>query len=345
MSKQYTVTLTLPNGKRKYFRGSTKKEAEKKRDEAKREIDAGLDISTSPTVEEFSKLWLREYKAGVIRDTSYITLTSLLRCYILPEIGRLKVRDVKPAHIRRMLRAMEDKAKSTQSRTLTVTKELFKAALENDLILKNPCVSSIRPSGEDAEEKMPLTPEQENLLLEKAKGTGMYMFVLLGLSAGLRHGELLGLQWNDFDFERGMVSVQRSVARTIENRNGVVSDDMKTAAAHRTIPLPWSVIEEVRAEMSRSNSVYVVPNSHGKLLSIAASGQRWERFMKGLPFYTTPHRMRHTRITRWFEQGLDIKEIQYLAGHANSKVTLDIYTHYQKEARMLDTARKIQAMG
>jgi integrase len=54
--------------------------------------------------------------------------------------------------------------------------------------------------------------------------------------------------------------------------------------------------------------------------------------------------MRHTRITRWFEQGLVIKEIQYLAGHTTAQVTLEIYTHYQAETRMQETARKIQAM-
>jgi len=344
MAKQYTCTLTLPNGKRKYFRGATKKEAEKKRDEAKREIDRGLDLSQSLTVAEFVDLWLREYKDGVIHDTSYMTYETMLRCYVLPEIGRLKIKDVKPAHIQRMMRAMEDKSRGTQARTLTLVRSMFKSAVENDLILKNPCVSSIRPRGEDTEEKMPLTPEQEDLLLEKAKGTDMYLFVRIGLAAGLRHGELVGLQWQDFNFETGVLSVQRSVVRTRENRSGVLSGDMKTAAAHRSIPLPWSVIAEVRAEMARSNSVYVIPGPDGSHLSLSTSSQRWERMVKGLPFHATPHQMRHTRITRWFEQGLDIKEIQYLAGHTTAQVTLEIYTHYQAETRIQETARKIQAM-
>ena len=344
MAKQFTCTLTLPNGKRKYFRGATKKEAERKREEAKRDIDRGLDISVSPTVEEFTKVWLTEYKKGVIRDTSYMMLDSILRSHVIPEIGRMKIREVKPAHIQRMMRAMEDKAKSTQARTLTATRSLFKAAMENDLIVKNPCVSSIRPRGEDTEEKMPLTPEQEKLLLDKVKGTNMYLFVLLGLNAGLRHGELLGLQWSDFDFNTGVVTVQRSVVRTIENRRGELSTEMKTAAAHRSIPLPWSVINEVRDEMAKSHSVYVIPGKRGEPLALSTSSQRWYRMMKKLPFDTTPHRMRHTRITRWFEQGLDLKEIQYLAGHATSNVTLDIYTHYQEEVRIQNTAKKIQAV-
>ena len=62
-----------------------------------------------------------------------------------------------------------------------------------------------------------------------------------------------------------------------------------------------------------------------------------------LDFHVHPHLLRHTRITRWFEQGLDIKEIQYLAGHSSVDITLDIYTHYQKDQRLSDTAEKIRA--
>ena len=68
-----------------------------------------------------------------------------------------------------------------------------------------------------------------------------------------------------------------------------------------------------------------------------------DKMMRDLPFEAHPHLLRHTRITRWFEQGLDLKEIQYLAGHASLDMTLGIYTHYQAELRMKDTAEKIRA--
>ena len=82
MANQVTVTLTLPNGKRKYFRGATKKEAERKRDEAKRQLASGIDISTNPTVEEFTKMWLAEYKEGVVRDTTYLNLVNHINNHI-----------------------------------------------------------------------------------------------------------------------------------------------------------------------------------------------------------------------------------------------------------------------
>lgn len=62
-----------------------------------------------------------------------------------------------------------------------------------------------------------------------------------------------------------------------------------------------------------------------------------------LDFSVHPHLLRHTCITHWFNQGLDVKAVQYLAGHATVDITLGIYTHYQAEQSREETARKIRA--
>ncbi len=70
----------------------------------------------------------------------------------------------------------------------------------------------------------------------------------------------------------------------------------------------------------------------------------WRPISRGLPEkYVTAHILRHTYITRLFEAGLDIKEIQYLAGHSTVDITLDIYTHYMNKERGKKTAEKIRA--
>ena len=67
------------------------------------------------------------------------------------------------------------------------------------------------------------------------------------------------------------------------------------------------------------------------------------KMVRSLDFHVTPHLLRHTYITRLFESGLDIKEIQYLAGHTTVDMTLRVYTHYQPETRQQDTANKVCA--
>lgn len=344
MSKQVTVTLTMPNGKRKYFRGATKKEAERKREEARRAMEAGIDISDRTTVEQFANMWLTEYKQGRIREVSYITLESIVRKHIIPCIGRMKIKDVRPIHIQKLAREQSSCAYSTQQRIISTTRSLFESAVENGLTVKNPCVKSIKAIGEPADEKTPLTEEQEEMLLDKARGGRIYLFVRLGLCAGLRRGELLGLQWGDIDFDSGMLNVRRSIAATKQHRGGEVNTELKTKAARRTIPLPWSVVEELRAERARAKSVYVIPGRSHNFLCLESLSYHWKKLTEGLPFEATPHKMRHTRITRWVEQGLDIKEVQYLAGHTKTQMTLDVYTHYQEESRLSATAEKIRAI-
>ena len=78
---------------------------------------------------------------------------------------------------------------------------------------------------------------------------------------------------------------------------------------------------------------------------IKRKDDRRELVSRTLDFHVHPHLLRHTCITRWFEQGLDIKEIQYLAGHATVDVTLGIYTHYQQQARREETAKKIRTIA
>ncbi len=136
---------------------------------------------------------------------------------------------------------------------------------------------------------------------------------------------------------------------------------MKTANAHRTIPLPWDVVDELRREQNASKSIWVFPKQDGNHHSYDSYRNLWdlvdrrttvkrkvnqrEFVARSLDFAVHPHLLRHTCVTRWFEQGLDIKEIQYLAGHATVDITLEIYTHYMDKERRKETAAKIRAVG
>jgi integrase len=303
----------------------------------------GVNIGDNTTVKELAETWLKDYKNKEVRESTYLSYSRTVNVHIVPNLGVMKVRDVKPAHIKRFINGLDDKARGTQRTILRVTRAIFNLAVENEIILRNPCVSSIHPSSSEHKEQIPLTPEQSDMLLNKAKGTTIYLFVLLGTYTGMRRGELLGLQWGDVDFDTGMVQVRRTVAPTKDHPNGELSTTLKTDASKRTIPLPWSVVEDLRAAKAKSRSVFVVHDTKGKHMTFPLLSYYWDKLMDGLPFEAHPHMLRHTRVTRWFEQGLDIKEIQYLAGHATLDMTLGTYTHYQTESRMSGTAEKIRA--
>ena len=357
--KLYTVTLQLPNGTRKYFRGKTQKEAEKKRDEAKVKVGMGVDISCRQTVKEFSDMWFNLYKKGTLHKRSEETIRNTLTRYIIPVLGNMQVVDVKPIHIQQLMSSVKDYSNSTQKKVLQYTRAIFEVAVENSVIPKNPVSKSIKAGGAAPKEKVPLTKQQADDLLKAVEGTRAHLLVMVLLNAGLRIGEALGLMWTDIDFNEGTLTVNRSIVYPEENRMGEINDELKTENAHRTIPLPWSVIEELRREQSKSQSLWVFPKLDGNHHSYDSYRKLWELIdrrttakrkddrrelvARTLDFSVHPHLLRHTCVTRWFEQGLDIKEIQYLAGHATVDITLEIYTHYMNKERGKRTAEKIRA--
>ncbi len=357
--KLYTVTLQLPDGTRKYFRGKTKKEAERKRDEAKIKVGMGVDISCKLTMKEFADTWFNLYKKGTLHKRSEETITNTLTRYIIPVLGNMQVVDVKPIHIQQLMSSVKDYSNSTQKKVLQYTRAIFEVAVENSMIPKNPVSKSIKAGGATPKEKVPLTRQQAEDLLKAVEGTRAYPLVLVLLHGGLRIGEALGLMWSDIDFNEGTITVNRSIVFPEENRQGEINDEMKTEHAHRTIPLPWSVVEELRREQNKSQSLWVFPKQDGshhsynsfrslwaiidRRTTVKRKDDRRELVSRTLDFSVHPHLLRHTCVTRWFEQGLDIKEIQYLAGHSTVDITLDIYTHYMNKERGKKTAEKIRA--
>ena len=156
------------------------------------------------------------------------------------------------------------------------------------------------------------------------------------------------------------ISVRRAW-RSVNNRPEVTTL-LKTPAAKRDIPIPQLLVDCLKAEKEKSLSDYVISDSNGEPLSDSQFCRLWHyitarrvkerkiyRYINGekihhtispklgercrtnksiyytLDFHVTPHLLRHTYITNLIHEGVDPKTVQYLAGHENSKVTMDIY--------------------
>ncbi len=101
-----------------------------------------------------------------------------------------------------------------------------------------------------------------------------YVFVMIGLYAGLRREEILALQWDSvyLDTDTPYLTVRR--AWHTEHNRPVISDELKTKAAERNIPLPVCLAECLKAAKETSTSEYVVPNRDGDPLSYTTSTER-----------------------------------------------------------------------
>lgn len=351
----YTVTLTLPNGKRKYYRGKTKKEAETKRDKDKMLLGGGVNIADESSFKDVAELWFTLTKEDQLKTKSKEVITATFTRYVYPIIGNKKIRDIKAADIFALMKSVSGYSNSLQKKVLQYTKAVFTFAMDNDLILKSPVISTIKAGGSKPEEEVALTDGQCSALLDAVRGTRAYLFVELLLYTGLRRGEALGLMWKDIDFTNAELSVCRSIVFTNGNQAGEINPDLKTTNARRDIPIVPKLLEDLKAAKAESRSLYVFSMENGSFLSSSSLDSLWGiverrtaknksgRFKQPLDFTVHPHQLRHTCITRWIENGMDLKEVQYLAGHSSADITMNIYAHYRKTQLLSETAAKMAA--
>lgn len=272
---------------------------------------------------------------------------------ICPVIGGKRLRDINSDDVAAVMAARAHLSRSAQSKTVQVLRQIFDAALEADVIEKLP-TRRLRAEGKAAAPKKALTEQQAEALLEAVRGLSVEPCVMLGLYSGMRREEICGLLWDavELDGPAPHITVRRA-CRWPKNTAGEISDVLKTDAAARTIPIPRQLVQylhELKDRLpgdelqTRRRCVYGTDT--GKPLSLTAFRRRWEaiyhrstasgralgekvrnhKYSITLDFYPTPHILRHTYITRLILGGVDLKRVQYLAGHADPKVTLQIYT-------------------
>ena len=358
-NKLYTTTVKLPNGSRKWIRAKTKEILEQKKAELLVQIGAGLDVLDDSTFGEFATIWLNTYKRPYLREKSVEGIEYTLRVHILPFLATTPLKKITPIQIQVIMASLAGKSKSLNNQVLQTLRGIFRAAVDNNLLLKSPVPNSLRVGGIPTKEKTALTPEQSQRLLDAVKGTRAYLFCLTALHTGMRRGEICGLMWSDIDFQKNVIHVRHNAI--VKDGATTVSEDLKTMSAARDIPIPPILLSALQEARRSTASLYVVPGTNGapmtkssfdRMMGIIASRTattpeelgttiRNTRIVRTLDFPVTAHQLRHTYITRLFESGLDIKEIQYLAGHSSVEMTLKVYTHYQRESRQEETAKKV----
>ena len=349
------------DGKRVALYAKTAEELYEKVEEAKRQIEEASFRRATPTVAEYCERWLLMQSAH-IRTTTLTDYSSKVKNYIVAPLGHMYMANVTTDDVRLALVAASEKSNSVYRSVHMLYKAIFNSAVDSNIIDYSPCERISAKGGKPQKDKEALTDEQIVKLLSAIKGLPPYVFVMIGLYAGLRREEILGLQWDSvyLDGDAPYISVRR--AWHSEHNRPVISAELKTKAARRDIPIPKNLAECLREAKSKSTSDFVVANSEGGPLSYTQFKRVWQyivtrstkertyvRYINGqkitktvtpvlgekaahngnvvysLDFQVTPHQLRHTYITNLIYASVDPKTVQYLAGHENSKITMDIY--------------------
>ena len=340
--KTYRKAITLPNGTRKYLSAKTQQELDDKIMELEVLNFGGVNICSQETFGHFAQMWFDLYKKPYLRETSLDGIRFVMNQYILPVLGNYKLRNISPMQIQALMVGLADKSYSVQSKVLIHLRSIFRVAEENGLVLRTPVSSMLKAGGKKPDEKIALTPEESRQLLSGIRNIRAKTLVLLGLHTGMRRGEMVALRWKDIDFRKGVIHVTRNAA--MRRYETTIQDELKTKAGRRDIPLTEELSQWLRERKKYSHCQYVVATKDNKPLTISAYSSIWDCVERALPSRkVTTHILRHTYITRLFEAGLDIKEIQYLAGHSSVDMTLRVYTHYDRVSREEETREKVRA--
>ena len=358
----YKTDIEDADGKRIILYGKTREEVYDKEMAALEQIDSATFRRNSPTVAEYCEKWLLMQSVHV-RATTLTDYTSKVRRHIIKELGDKRMAEVTLDDIQVALVPVSKKSASVYKSVVILYKSIFRAAKESHVIDTNPTIYlKAKGGGVPQEERRALTDEQVERLLDAIRGLPPYVFVMLGLYAGLRREEILALQWDSvyLDTEAPYLTVRR--AWHTEHNRPIILTDLKTKAAERNIPLPDCLAECLKEAKKKSTSDYVVANRDGEPLSYTQFKQFWkyivtrtakpriarkpvngiyEKYMLypelgkkarnnshvvySLDFEVTPHMLRHTYITNLIHSSVDPKTVQYLAGHKSSKITMDIY--------------------
>jgi len=334
-------TVQTPTGpRRKTLYGKTRREVDEKLTKAKADRDGGLIFDAdSMKVGEYLERWLADSVRDTVRPTTFERYEQIVRLHIRPVLGKLKLKNLTPTHVRGLYRQKLDAGlspRTVQYVHVTVHKAL-KQAIADGLIPRN-ATEAVKPPQVRREEMRPLTAEQVRILFDAAKGDRLEALYVLAVTTGLRQGELLGLKWDDVDLETGTLRVRRTLTTA---KGGPQLTAPKTKGSRRTVRLTQSAVKALRNHLKhqldeidsagalwRENGLIFASESGDPLDRRNVTTHRFKPLLEraGLP-QVRFHDLRHTCATLLLSKNVNPKIVSEMLGHASIAITLDTYSH------------------
>jgi len=330
----------------------------KKLQEQLRERGPGVLASSRTTVGEYLATWL-EIKKSTLSQGTYCDYEDLICSRLRPALGAIKLSDLRATDIEELYAKMQQQGLSARTvrYTHTVLFSALKHAVRRDALVKNPANLVELPKAQHKEMKY-LTPEQARCFLEACSLDECGLIFDLALWTGMRPEEYLGLKWEDVDFARGTVTVQRKM-RFNRRGGGWYFGEPKTKMSRRTLILDESLLEALHRQRikqreakkdllekgqiaSYHNLGLVFASATGTPISIRNLERR--HFKPILKSAKLPdirlYDLRHTCATTLLAHGQDPKTVSEWLGHSSVAFTLDTYGHVM-ESMKRDAAKRL----
>lgn len=343
--------------------------------------------------------WIPNYADKHLESTSKDRCVTSLDRNILPVIGDKKLSEIKALDIQKVYDRMQEEgyikngkqypyAPRTVKRTHQVISTTLQQAVYWQLIDSNPC-RRIRPP------KVVKTAEVKHFSLEHVQDFFSFMekpytvtfrgrkkkdgsassehteihavheqikiMMHIALFGGFRRGEMVALKWDDIDFKKCTIEINKTAIRTKEDGQ-IIKPTPKNYSSIRTVDIPEHVIKMLRAYKKRQREYrlqlgtywegdnYVFIQDNGRMMDLSTPNNEFKKIIarynkdsdkeKKLPDITL-HGLRHTCATLMIAGKVDIKTVSGMLGHADTSTTIDLYAHalqeqYKKASSVLD---------
>lgn len=345
---RYFAEISIGRGKKRYISSKSLDELNKKLAEAQAKLQQGLALdSAKGTFEHWGLRWLKRQETRVSENWYKVQVSTFKK---LEPLYDFPVEDLLAIDLEDVLDGIANKGYSAEEikKVRNIAVSILRMCVDNRIIPYNPFESAQSPRSKYTrkEERRALTPEEQQWIREtphRAQTAAMIM-----LYAGLRRGELLALQWSDINLEEHTIHVNKSVV--MHNGRPVVKQGGKTSRATRVVYIPQQLVDYLA--LLNHPYDYVVTQLDGSLMSDCAWRRMWDSYLTdlnckygfdkpvnknrpgGVPFVIpkfTAHWLRHTFITLMYLSGVDVRTAADQAGHSDTKVTMEIYTHLSAE--------------
>ncbi len=280
------------------------------------------------TFKEYADKWLDVYKLGKLKPSTIATYRKHLCAHVLPAFGNREIASITTEDIQLFLNERKHLAKKTLSSMRHFMGEVFKDAVEDGLIAKDPTSSrriSIPSTKTNERDALPL--EQFREIVSNLDNLSMpdKQFLVLVMFTGIRRGEVLGLRWEDIDTEAGLIHVRRNVTHAGGNRP--VIGTPKTKSGKRDIPLDPFVLEVLEPIQE---SGFIIGGESP--ITMTTYNNTMKRIRKAVDLHgATAHVFRHSYLTYMAGEATDLKTLQAIAGHSTIGMTMNRYVHAQPE--------------
>lgn len=336
--KENTVTRSFTYyGKRYYVTASSEVDAEVKKAMKLRDLEEGkVTINKSMTVRQWAEICMETYKQPTQKEITYQKYRNRMENCVLKHIGDMSIKNVRPITCQQVLNRQQGNSEYQIKQTRQMLQFLFKYAVKEKLILENPADDLIEPEG-TRESRRSLTPVERNHFLSVIDKDSRFLVFQLMYYASCRPDEAREVRGKDVQLKDGYPVIHVRGHKT----------DRHNDKSNRYVPVPVEFYEKIK---STPPFECVATNRAGKKMTPKEFQIAWNNLCRemnismGCQIYRNqlippfplaadlvPYCLRHTFCTDLQKKGVDIRTAQYLMGHADIKMTANIYTHADDE--------------